>query len=272
MLTSCVCRFEDFLAPWYAEWREYVDRRPPGTEPYHRKTWEHAAIAQALQERGCLAPGKRGIGFAVGVEPLVSLFAAHGPKILATDQADGAEAEPWKGGQYAGNKAGLFDERLIGATEFADLVSFRNVDMRVAEQFPRQKFDFVWSSCAFEHLGSIEAGAAFVRASTRLLKPGGVAVHTTEFNVSSDEKTVESGSFVLYRKRDLLRLSEELTSDGFLVSPFNSDPGSHQHDREPDTGPPWYVNGRQHVKLKLGGFVATSALLIVERPAEGSTP
>ena len=41
-------------------------------------------------------------------------------------------------------------------------------------------FDFIWSSCSFEHLGSLGEGERFVLEALRFLKPGGVAVHTTE--------------------------------------------------------------------------------------------
>ena len=44
-------------------------------------------------------------------------------------------------------------------------------------------FDFTWSSCALEHLGTLAAGADFVVAQMDCLRPGGVAVHTTEFLV-----------------------------------------------------------------------------------------
>jgi hypothetical protein len=46
----------------------------------HRKLWEYGFIAQALFERGLLRPGSCGLGFAVGQEPLVSLFAGFGPQ------------------------------------------------------------------------------------------------------------------------------------------------------------------------------------------------
>ncbi len=64
-------------------------------------------------------------------------------------------------------------------------------------------FDFNWSSCSFEHLGSIEKGINFLMNQLKTLKPGGWAVHTTEFNVSSDDKTIESGDTVVYRKKDI---------------------------------------------------------------------
>ena len=54
---------------------------------------------------------------------------------------------------------------------------------------PRYRdFDFCWSSCSLERLGSIEAGLNFIKASINTLKVGGVAVHTTEYNVSSNRR------------------------------------------------------------------------------------
>ena len=44
-----------------------------------------AGIAQALYERGKLKPGSRGLGFAVGKEPLSDLFASFGCDVVATD-------------------------------------------------------------------------------------------------------------------------------------------------------------------------------------------
>ena len=53
----------------------------------HRKIWEFCFIAQALDERGMLARGRRGLGFAVGTEPLPAMFASRGCAIVATDLA-----------------------------------------------------------------------------------------------------------------------------------------------------------------------------------------
>ena len=52
----------------------------------HRKMWEWLFIAEALRERGMLAAGRSGLGFGVGQEPLVALFAAAGCDVVATDQ------------------------------------------------------------------------------------------------------------------------------------------------------------------------------------------
>lgn len=58
-------------------------------------------------------------------------------------------------------------------------------------------FDFIWSSCALEDLSALEHGIKFILNSLRMLKPGGIAVHTKEFNVSSNFETIESGETVL---------------------------------------------------------------------------
>lgn len=47
-------------------------------ERLNRKIWEWCYVAEALSERGMLLPGRRGLGFAVGQEPLVALFASAG--------------------------------------------------------------------------------------------------------------------------------------------------------------------------------------------------
>ena len=59
----------------------------------NRKFWEWCAISQALDERKKLRTGLKGLGFAVGTEPLSSHFAARGCRILATDLAPELSAE-----------------------------------------------------------------------------------------------------------------------------------------------------------------------------------
>lgn len=260
MLTSCICRFDHFNEPWFFAFGS----RSHATVSYHRKDWEFAAISQALSERGCLTDGKKGLGFAVGTEPLVSRFASMGARVIATDVEPGATADPWaQTGQHAASKEALFKPDLVTRQTFDDNVEFRWLNMLRPEQFPTERFDFVWSACAFEHLGSLDAGLDFVKQSSRLLKPGGFAVHTTEYNVWSNTKTIDSGGVVLYRWQDLERLGRELNATGYWMDPVDPNPGTHQFDRDPDV-PPYYTTGRQHVKLQFGEFVTTSAMIIIQ--------
>jgi hypothetical protein len=79
MLQSSPCTVRQFQSPVFQKWCARI-KWP--LDHVHRKGWEWCYIAQALRERGMLQPGKRGLGFAVGREPLVDLFASHGCEIM----------------------------------------------------------------------------------------------------------------------------------------------------------------------------------------------
>ncbi len=123
-------------------------------------------------------------------------------------------------------------------------------------------FDYVWSSCAFEHLGSIERGLSFVLRAMHCLKPGGLAVHTTEFNLSSNSTTIESEDLSVYRRQDIERLVRALEREGHRVWPLNLQPGTGPVDRYVDV-PPYRTE--PHLKLRLSRFVITSIGLAIER-------
>jgi len=185
-----------------------------------------------------------------------------GAAIVATDLG---KNDDWAAsGEKANSIQNVYWPSLIREEDFNARVSFRQLDMRELQPLSGNKFDFIWSSCSLEHLGSLENGLRFIEDSAQLLNKGGIAVHTTEFNVSSDEETMQTEGCVIYRKRDIEALSARLQSQEFrLLNPdFNS--GTQDFDVLPDVAP-YYSTGRQHVKLMLGGYVATSILLIIER-------
>jgi hypothetical protein len=84
MLTSQMCAHASLTSPALRVWSERLRPvwDPAGDDPkplvMHRKMWEWLFIAEALHEREMLEPGRRGLGFGVGREPLVALFAARG--------------------------------------------------------------------------------------------------------------------------------------------------------------------------------------------------
>jgi SAM-dependent methyltransferase len=244
-----------------ADFRRWCERlgHPFGL---HRKFWEHCYIAQALHERGMLRPGRRGLGFGVGKEPLAACFASMGCRVVATDLAeDRAVATGWADGrQHANSLAALNEQGLCDPESFRELVSFRFVDMNAIPDDLRG-FDFTWSSCSFEHVGSIDLGMRFVAEMLRRLRPGGVAVHTTEFNLSSDEETLSEGPTVLFRRRDILAMADRLAADGYRID-LDLDPGDGPADRVVDV-PPYRHD--PHLKLRLDRFVSTSIGLIIEK-------
>lgn len=276
-LTSLVCRRAHWDTPWFARWHAlFADAAPPGGHfvpphiAFHRKVWEWAAICQALDERGLLAPGMKGCGFAVGREPLASVFARLGVDVLATDlAASEAAAGIWSGaGQHAASLDALHWEKVVDRPTFDARVRFLPQDMRALRPAELGLHDFIWSSCSLEHLGDLEAGLDFILRSTALLRPGGIAVHTTEFNLSDVENTILAGDSVIYRRKDLDALAARLRGIGCGMEALDDFPGTAPEDIEYDY-PPYYGNDRAHIKLLLGGFVATSCLLIV---AKGRPP
>lgn len=271
LLTSQPCTYASLTSPALLRWQEPLrpacDAAGVSHPPVvHRKLWEWLFVTEALSERGMLAPGRRGVGFGVGKEGLASLFASLGCRILATDMpAEGAEEAGWvESAQFAGSLAALNEHGVCEPERFAANVTFRTVDMRAIPSDLRG-FDFAWSACAFEHLGSIDAGLRFVIAAMRCLRPGGVAVHTTEYNASSDEATVETGPTVLYRRRDLEELAVTLRRLGHGVE-VDFRLGDSEADRHVDR-PPFSTT---HLCLDVDGHTTTSYGLIVHKGNAGA--
>jgi hypothetical protein len=214
-----------------------------------RKQWEFFFIAQALFERGMLQGGRKGIGFGVGQEPLPALFASFGVEILATDQSyEDAQRAGWaKSGQHSRNLSALNERGICTDEMFHQLVQFAEVDMNGLPAHLAAQFDFCWSSCALEHLGSLKHGTKFIKGSLDLLKPGGIAVHTTEFNLSSDDRTIESEGLSVYRRRDIEELVQEIEGEGHTVEPIDWTRGNGLAETVVDL-PPW-GRGEPHLRL-----------------------
>ena len=255
---SQMCTAAQFDEPVYDQWAARIHE----AKHLHRKQWEFIYILQALDRAGMLQPGRRGLGFGVGGERLPALMAAIGAHVVATDlPQEDHRAQEWRAtGQHSSELAALHYPEICDEAAFRAAVRFRPVDMT---QIPAdlRGFDFCWSACAYEHLGSIAKGLAFVEASLETLRPGGVAVHTSELNLTSNRKTVDNHGTVLFRRRDMEKLAHRLIAAGHDVAPFNFDAGTQPEDRHIDL-PPY---GPEHLKMVLGAYVTTSFGIIVRK-------
>ena len=236
----------------------------------HRKLWEFAYIAQALRGSGMLRPGSRGLGFGCGKEPLASLFVAEGCDVLATDLASAdATAKGWSGGeQHAASLQNVWMQDLCSRTEADARLTFRAVDMNAIPSDLDGAFDFCWSSCALEHLGSIEQGLAFIERSSRCLRPGGIGVHTTEFNTDPGE-TLEHGRTVLFQQRHFAQLAKRLAGKGVEMLPILARAGDPFLDGYVDV-PPYPIPAEVgstlsvlHLRLLVAAHRSTSIGIIV---------
>lgn len=255
---SQLCTQAQLDEPEFRYWCGQMRKAPAR----HRKLWEFAYILEVLRQHDLLAPGRRGLGFGTGREPLAAVMASRGVTVVATDLDPGASAaQGWsRTSQHAAALADLNVDGVCDATLFSERVRFEPADMNAIPAHFRD-FDFCWSACALEHLGSINNGLRFIENSLDCLRPGGLAVHTTEYNCVSDGRTVGHGPTVLFRMKDLLRLGESLRAKGHSVE-FNFHQGQGEQDRHVDVPP---YTGDVHLKLRLMRFVTTSVGIAVRK-------
>ena len=174
-LTSQAASAAQCEDPTYLHWLDVltgVGEEKTVGNPYNRKTWEWAYIAEAASQAGLLEPGRTALGFGVGNEPLPAFFASRGLTVLATDQATENGSNWAATGELMTGLTGLARRYLISNEDLASRVTLRNVDMNDVPP-DLGTFDVVWSSCVIEHLGSPARGLDFVLESCRLLNPGG---------------------------------------------------------------------------------------------------
>jgi len=259
-----------------SDWCAYWLGRLGSPVIFHRKLWELAFVLQTIWQQGLMAPDRRGLGFGCGVEPIPSLLAAEGVDVVVTDLAPQEQADTgWTAtNQHTYSLDAVFREHIVDRRDFDRHVSMQYVDMRRIPDTLRD-FDFCWSVCALEHLGSIAKGLEFVEASLATLKPGGLAVHTTEFNFLDDTATLDNWATVLFQRAHFESLARDLTAKGHKVAPLDFDVGQSPLDRFIDLPPYpgdwspyqksiWPANPA-HLKLAIDGFASTCFGLIVKK-------
>lgn len=257
--------------PDYEKWVPRLEQ-PHGR---HRKVWEWCFILNAFERHGVLEPGKRVLGFGVGTEAVVPLLASMQVDVTATDQSV-EQAGAWATvGQHAAAIDVLRRPGICPNDVFDARVTFRSVDMRHVPS-DLTGFDATWSSCCFEHLGSKEAGFDFVLASMHTLVPGGIAVHTTEFDCTPGRHTlletgsVEVGDYCCFFGRtEIEELVGQLRAEGHRVDLDLRVGRRHRFDRVIDRLP---YTGDPHLRLAVHDRVVTSVGLVVVAQAASLRP
>jgi hypothetical protein len=249
---SQMCTAAQFEEPDYDRWLATMHR----PKHHHRKQWEYVWICRVLETMGMLREGARGLGFGCGIEPLPAVFASFGAFVTATDLAvNDRRAARWQEtDQHMLSLDALADPAICPPDQFEARVELDAIDMN-AIPATRVGYDFCWSSCSLEHLGSIDAGLTFIERSLDTLNPGGVAVHTTELNLTSDTRTIKHGGTVLFRRSDVEKFARRMTAAGHEVLPITWDQGDQPEDQFVDVAP---YAADVHFKLALGQYVTTS--------------
>lgn len=283
MLQSKASTQSDMETEWVSYWCSKLNIYPV----YHRKIWELCYVPQALFENDALSPNANGIVFGCGQEPLPSLFAKIGSKITVTDlDPEHDAAKDWANTeQHASTLDKVFYPDIISKSEFEERVTHKFVDMNNIPGELNGKYDFCWSVCALEHLGTVEKGLQFVENSCDVLADGGVAVHTTEYNYTNEKDTLDGSYTVAFQDKHFLNLKDRLDKKGYELLTLNFNAGDGVLDRFVDVPPYlgsekimksgfksgfiddqwWNINQHGHMKLILGGFPCTCFGLIVRK-------
>jgi hypothetical protein len=260
--TSRRIRAADFQSQWLKDRAGEMGEKVK----LHRKVWELCVEAQVYRDNAPVAYDcSRVLGFGVGREPLPSWFAARGCNVVATDAplTDDIKHDWSKTGQHAYEVDDLYRKEIVSLSAFDKYVLYQSVDMNnIPDYLLQGKFDYTYSTSSFEHIGGIDRSLVFFCNQMRCLKPGGIACHTTEYNVTSNTNTLDSHNLCFFRRKDLERLSDMLTAQGDTLWPLDLEQGDSELDRIVDVLP---YEGKVHLQIKTGPWVSTSVVLIAQR-------
>jgi len=166
---------------------------------FHRKQWEFAMIFHALRTRGMLEDNKVGLSMGSGNELVLYSIARKVKHLTATDLYSSETL--WDCARAANP-----DEYIRKSKPFpvddAKLAAL-TMDMRKLS-FKDNFFDFAYSSCAIEHIGSDADFLQHLNEVHRVLKDGGVYILTTEFTFA--DATVPMPNNYLFSPEHLDRL------------------------------------------------------------------
>ena len=236
-------------------------------EPANRKLWEWALILETARISDLLKEGKRALGFAVGQEPIPAVLAKYGLSVLASDKHT-EKSDAWiHTKEHMGAMSDLFLPEVVDNEVLTQLVECKHIDMN---HIPSDLglFDFIWSSCAIEHLGTPAKGLEFVLNSVEMLKPGGVAIHTTELELTQKKVTVDYGNCAVYRLEDLHELEFTVRELGYKMELNTFVAMSSPKDRWISRIPLVGVDKTKdlaHLKLAIADSISTSFSLVIQK-------
>ena len=253
-----ICDRRDWAHP---AWRRALEDLGYSAEParLHRKDWEFAQGVYGLRKLHRLAPEATALGLGAGAEPILFFLAGRLRRVVATDLY---------AGDFSGQEA---DPRILRDPEaFApfsyhrERLEVRRMDATAIDYAP-ESFDLVFSFSSLEHFGSRRAQRRCLGEIHRVLRPGGVAVLTTEVILNA-----------WGRHGDYFRLTE-LLDDMIPGAGFRlADGGFHfvtsRATLEGLIRLPHEVDRRPHLVLRRWRTYFTSAAFFLEKPVPPGTP
>lgn len=198
-LTSKLCDAADWFRP---DILEIITNELREVPRFHRKQWESAMIFRSLRQSGKLRSDSVGLSMGGGKELILYSLAPHLKQLVVTDLYDTQTA--WDCAKtddpdafIKQNKPFPVDDTKLKALQ---------MDMRDL-QFPDRTFDFCYSTCAVEHIGTREDFLQHFNEVSRVLKDDGVYVFTTE--VSYGDTTIRDEHNYVFSLQELYEIFSE---------------------------------------------------------------
>jgi FkbM family methyltransferase len=245
----------------YFLWMDFLKEKPK----LHSKQFQYYAIMEAANDvLGNLETNKSAIGFGVGVEPIPAGLGRLGFQVTATDFLEGEIASAWfNTSQLAASAQDLNTREILSAAEFNARVSFKSMDMNNIPESFENCFDFVWSTCALGHIGGYQKGLDFIFNSAKLLRPGGIALHTTELDMSPNSDRFDSPNLSFYKIEDILELKVRLEGVGFEVADLNIPESWTNPSERYVVTEPW--GDKPHIRIRIFDREILSLVLRIRR-------
>ena len=251
------CSTADCLHPPFAELSERCARRPQ----LHRELWSTSSSSTISPNVGC-RPRQPWARLRGGFRTTARSVRRCGgddrrhrgtrrdrtPRGVAGDQPVALGAETL-------SNPGICD------AGFSDLVSYRTVDMNAVPN-DLSGFDFCWSACCFEHLGSLRRAAEFVIESVEAVSRPAASPFTPPS--STCRRTPRRSDRLDCRSIDTT-ISPLSSPSSNSVAPLTIAPDAHVLDHFVDLPPD---HGDLYPKLELAGYATTSVGLVITKAGE----
>ena len=219
-----------------------------------RKDWEWALTIIAMKRFGKLNNNSKAIGIASGYEPLVFYLANNVNHVYATDLYDSGKFS------YTPSDFPENPKKYAPFPYKEDALTVLRMDATNLG-FQSDMFDIAFSISSIEHFGGKNHSGALrcLKEIERVLKPGGIAVITTEYILNDKKHPEFFNRRTIYNdlinKLDKLQLVEPLD---LRITTKTLDTAIGLHDTVDNTHP-------YHVLVRYGDMLLTSIMLVFEK-------
>jgi SAM-dependent methyltransferase len=232
----------------------------------HRKDWEWALGIIAMRRFGKLNEKSTAIGVGSGTEPVPFYLANKVKHVYATDLY--GRNDGWK--RAAPSDFPENPKKYAPFPYKEDALTVLEMDGTKLE-FPSESFDIAFSFSSIEHFGGGKNHSGALRSlreMERVLKPGGLAVITTEYIINDKEHPEFFNKRTIYS--DLIDKLERLK----LVEPLDLRITTKTLDTVIDyssVGVSWnnvnndYKRTHPHIVLRIKNILFTSIILVFQK-------